>query len=155
MVADGSMPNLRSTAESSPCSCILTGTSYMLGRSGLCTTHCFSTLQNEDTLSMRGRGSSCSARSTRMSGCMPRLCRLLTECCVGLVFSSPAAAMYGTYVRCRQTVFPGMSHLSCRMASRNGRLSMSPMVPPISVMMKSYLPVSPRARMFFFISSVM
>jgi hypothetical protein len=57
----------------------------------------------------------------------------LTECWVGLVFSSPAAAMYGTSVRCMNIAFSApRSVRTWRMASRNGSDSMSPTVPPIS-----------------------
>ena len=46
----------------------------------------------------------------------------LTECCVGLVFSSPAVAMYGTSVTCMLSAFCGpASSFSWRMASRNGQ----------------------------------
>jgi hypothetical protein len=40
-------------------------------------------------------GSGCSLRHSSTSGWMPMLRSSLTECWVGLVFSSPAAAMYG------------------------------------------------------------
>ena len=40
-----------------------------------------------------------SERQTTMSGWMPMRRSSLTECCVGLVFSSPAWPMYGTSVR--------------------------------------------------------
>ncbi|MCY1462665.1 hypothetical protein D9M71_804650 [compost metagenome] len=57
----------------------------------------------------------------------------LTECWVGLVFNSPAAAMNGTSVRCMNSAFSGpRSVRTWRIASRNGSDSMSPTVPPIS-----------------------
>ena len=34
----------------------------------------------------------CSVRQTKISGCIPASNKVLTECCVGFVFSSPAAA---------------------------------------------------------------
>ena len=73
-----------------------------------------------------------------MSGWMPMRRSSLTECCVGLVFSSPAWPMYGTSVR-----WMNMHRLrptstgNWRIASRNGSDSMSPTVPPISVITTS------------------
>ena len=73
-----------------------------------------------------------------MSGWMPIRRSSLTECCVGLVFSSPAWPMYGTsvrwmYMQRRRPTSTG----NCRIASRNGSDSMSPTVPPISVITMS------------------
>ena len=77
-----------------------------------------------------------------------------TECCVGLVFSSPAVAMYGTSVTCTLIAFCGpTSTLSWRMASRNGSDSMSPTVPPISTIATSTPSAASRTRAL--ISSVM
>ncbi len=57
----------------------------------------------------------------------------LTECWVGLVFNSPAAAMYGTRVRCMNSALSWPRSVRIwRIASRNGSDSMSPTVPPIS-----------------------
>ena len=68
-----------------------------------------------------------------MSGWMPIERSSLTECWVGLVFSSPADGMYGSSVRWMKTAWPrGSSLPSWRIASKNGRPSMSPTVPPIS-----------------------
>ena len=95
-----------------------------------------------------------------MSGCMPADCNSFTLCCVGLVFSSPAAFRKGTYVRCTQTASLPNSHFNCLIASKNGALSMSPIVPPISVMIKSGAPdgalssMVARCLMRCFISSV-
>ncbi len=95
-----------------------------------------------------------SDRQIRTSGWIPISISSRTECCVGFVFSSPAAAMYGTSVRwmnsvcCRPT-----SCRNCRIASRNGRLSMSPTVPPISVITTSWF--GARRRIAVLISSVM
>ena len=60
-------------------------------------------------------------------------------CWVGLVFSSPAALRYGTSVTWMiQAVFVARPRARIwRMASRKGWLSMSPTVPPISVMTTS------------------
>ncbi len=77
-----------------------------------------------------------------------------TECWVGLVLSSPAAAMKGTRVRWMTSALSRpTSWRNCRIASRNGSDSMSPTVPPISVITTS-CPGAVR-RMAFLISSVM
>ena len=61
-----------------------------------------------------------------------------TECCVGLVLISPEARRYGSKVRCMKRTFSRpFSSPNCRMASKKGRLSMSPTVPPISLMTTS------------------
>ena len=82
--------------------------------------------------------SSPSERQSSMSGWMPMRRSSLTECCVGFVFSSPAWPMYGTsvrwmYMQLRRPTSTG----NWRIASRNGSDSMSPTVPPISVMTTS------------------
>ena len=95
-----------------------------------------------------------SVRQIRMSGWIPICISSRTECCVGLVLSSPAAAMYGTSVRWMKSALSRpTSWRNWRMASRNGSDSMSPTVPPISVMTTSW-PGAVR-RMAFLISSVM
>ena len=61
-----------------------------------------------------------------------------TECCVGLVFSSPDGARNGTSETCRKKQLSRpTSWRSWRAASRNGSDSMSPTVPPTSVMTTS------------------
>ena len=73
-----------------------------------------------------------------MSGWMPMRRSSWTECCVGFVFSSPALPRNGTSVRWTnmQRSRP-TSEWNWRSASRNGSDSMSPTVPPISVMTMS------------------
>ena len=96
----------------------------------------------------------CSLRQIRMSGWIPICISSRTECWVGLVLSSPAAAMKGTRVRWMNNALSRpTSWRNCRMASRNGSDSMSPTVPPISVITTS-CPGAGR-RMAFLISSVM
>ena len=58
-----------------------------------------------------------------------------TECCVGFVFISPLFERYGISVTCmyKQFSFP-TSLATCLIASKKGVLSISPTVPPISVM---------------------
>ena len=62
----------------------------------------------------------------------------LTECCVGLVLISSEDFKNGTSVKCINKVFSlPISLANCLMASKKGRLSMSPTVPPISQITKS------------------
>ena len=73
-----------------------------------------------------------------MSGWMPMDLSSLTECWVGLVFTSWAAEMYGTRLTWITRVLPGPCSLRYwRMASTNAWPSMSPMVPPSSVITTS------------------
>jgi hypothetical protein len=88
-------------------------------------------------------GSSRSERHTNTSGWTPSEASSRTLCWVGLVLSSPAAAMYGTSVRWMLTELPRpISLRSWRIASMNGKDSMSPTVPPISHSTKSSPSVS-------------
>ena len=91
-----------------------------------------------------------------MSGWMPMRRSSWTECCVGFVFSSPALPRNGTSVRWTnmQRSRP-TSEWNWRSASRNGSDSMSPTVPPISVMTMSTSLDSATSLMRFLISSVM
>ncbi len=61
--------------------------------SGLSTTQPKSTLQNSAILRLMSAEMGCSLRQIRMSGWIPICIRSRTECWVGLVLSSPAAAM--------------------------------------------------------------
>ena len=113
-----------------------------------------STLVNSAILRRSESGSGRSQRQRRMSGWMPIERSSLTECWVGLVLISPAEAMYGTRVRCRNSVrLRPNSTAICRMASRKGRDSMSPTVPPISTRATSASPAPTSTRRL--ISSVM
>ena len=83
-----------------------------------------------------------------------------TECWVGLVLSSPDGAMYGTSEQCRKKQFSRpTSWRTWRAASRKGSDSISPTVPPISVITTSgrcpSASGSAIARMRLLISSVM
>ena len=98
----------------------------------------FSTLQKSAIFDLMSLERNRSVRQSRMSGWMPTLSKSLTECCVGLVLSSPAAAIYGTRVTWTKSVFSRPSSWRIwRMASMNGSDSMSPTVPPISMMARS------------------
>ena len=50
---------------------------------------------------------------TKISGCIPDSNKVLTECCVGFVFSSPAADKKGTRVRCINSVLSSNSQFNC------------------------------------------
>ena len=79
-----------------------------------------------------------SDRQTNISGLIPIDLNSLTECWVGLVFSSPEDDRKGNNVKCtkmQELVF--FSWENWRMASKKGRPSISPIVPPISQSMKS------------------
>ena len=96
------------------------------------------TLQNRPILRFSPAGIGCSQRHKRISGWMPIERSSLTECWVGLVFISPAVLMKGKSVRWTKQEWPrGSSWPSWRMASKNGRPSISPTVPPISTRTKS------------------
>ena len=84
------------------------------------------------------RRSASRERQTTMSGWIPMRRSSLTECCVGFVFSSPAVSMNGHERDVDVETFSGpASRRNWRIASRNGSDSMSPTVPPISVMTTS------------------
>ena len=127
----------------------------MLGASLAVTTPSTSTSHMSAILRFVASGTSRSARSTIASGWMPMLRSAATECCVGLVFSSPDGPMYGTSETCRKnTLSRPRSWRTWRAASRNGSDSMSPTVPPISVMITS-MSSSACDRIRVLISSVM
>ena len=85
-----------------------------------------------------GSGTSRSQRKINASGVMPMLRSAATECWVGLVLSSPEGPMKGTSEQCRKKQFSRpTSWRTCRAASRKGSDSMSPTVPPISVITTS------------------
>ncbi len=73
-----------------------------------------------------------------MSGWIPIARSSFTECWVGLVLISRAAPRCGTSVTWMKSVFTDdSSRRSWRIASKKGRLSMSPTVPPISTIATS------------------
>ena len=96
------------------------------------------TSQKSDSFSRRLRDSGRSERQTRTSGWMPIPLSSLTLCCVGFVLSSPAPRRKGISDTWMYITFSSPTwNLNWRMASRNGRLSMSPTVPPTSTTMIS------------------
>ena len=73
----------------------------------------------------------------------------LTECCVGFVLISSEDFKKGTNVKWINNDFDlPLSFENCLMASKKGKLSMSPTVPPISQITKSSFVIS------FFINSL-
>jgi hypothetical protein len=97
-----------------------------------------------------------SDRQTIASGWIPIERSSRTECWVGLVFSSPVGPMWGRRETCTNAQFSRpTSWRSCRTASRNGRLSMSPTVPPTSTMITSASVARASPRIRALISSVM
>ena len=78
-----------------------------------------------------------------ISGCMPILLNSLTECWVGFVLISSEDFKKGTKVKWINNVFDfPCSFENCLIASTNGRLSISPTVPPISQITKSSFEMS-------------
>src|SRR5699024_6287968 len=85
-----------------------------------------------------------SLRKIIASGWMPSERKSLTLCCVGFVLISPAALIYGTNVQCTYITWSRpISLLICRIASKKGKDSISPTVPPISVITTSAFVSSP------------
>ena len=108
------------------------GTSMALTTASSSTSHMSAILRL--LLSETGR----SLRSTSASGWIPIERSAATECWVGLVFCSPDAPMNGTSDTCTKNTFlRPSSWRTWRADSMNGWLSMSPTVPPISVMITS------------------
>ena len=128
----------------------------MLGASGALMTASSGTSQNRLILRRAASSMGRSLRTTMASGTMPRLRSSATLCWVGLVFISSLGAMYGARVTWMEAELAGPTSLrNCRTASRNGRISMSPTVPPTSVMTTSASVRSPSRRMRLLISLVM
>ncbi len=123
--------------------------------SGQATTASSSTSHISEILRLMAVGTSRSQRSTMASGCTPMLRSAATECWVGLVFSSPEGPMYGSSEMCTtNTLSRPTSWRTWRTVSRKGSDSMSPTVPPTSVITTSTSSVAMR-RMRCLISLVM
>jgi len=96
------------------------------------------TLQNRAIFSFISLVIFFSVLQIKMSGWIPTSLNALTLCWVGFVFTSPEALTKGRSVRWTYKTFWGpKSTLNCLMASRKGRLSMSPTVPPTSTIATS------------------
>ena len=110
----------------------------MLGTSTAFTTARSSTSHMSAILRLLDSETGRSLRSTSASGWMPIERSAATECWVGLVFCSPDAPMNGTSETCtKNTLLRPSSWRTWRADSMNGCDSMSPTVPPISVMITS------------------
>ena len=106
------------------------------------------TLQNNDIFFLWSNGIDCWDLQIIMSGWTPILLNSFTECWVGLVFISSDDFKKGTKVKWINNVFDlPYSFENCLIASTNGKLSISPTVPPISHITKSSFVIS------FFINS--
>ena len=116
----------------------LIGASYIVFTSIVWITLLILTLQNSAIFFLCRIGISYSHRQMIISGWIPIALNSLTECCVGLVFISPDDLINGTNVRWTKSAFCfPTSFENCLMASKNGKLSISPTVPPISQITKS------------------
>ena len=99
-----------------------------------CITLVFLTLQNSDNFSLIFSGISCSVLHTNIFGFIPRLCNSFTECCVGFYFISFEPNTYGSKVTWIYKTSSGFfSSPTCLIASIIDTPSISPTVPPISV----------------------
>ena len=85
----------------------------------------------------------CDVLQNIKSGESPISRSFITECWVGFVFISPLEKTCGSNVRCmiKELKYPTSSD-NWRIASRNGKLSMSPTVPPTSQITISYFLLS-------------
>ena len=100
-------------------------------------------MQNRDIFFLCSKGIGLSDLQIIISGWIPILLNSLTECCVGLVFISSEAFKYGTKVKwINKAFFFPISFENCLIASTNGKLSISPTIPPISQITKSSFEVS-------------
>ena len=114
------------------------------------------TLVKSAIFSFASFGSALVPLITSMSGCIPILLISCTLCWVGFVFISPTTESSGARLTCMNSVlFCPSSILICLKASRNGRLSMSPTVPPHSTTMTSTPELTASSRILLLISSVM
>ena len=143
-ISRGGNPSLRQTMEERFSPSSITGASYRRGRVRFSMTQSLSTLQNMAIFFLMSSGRGASTRATMMSGTMPMPCSSLTECWVGLDLNSHEPEMYGTRVTWMKQQFSLPCSIDTwRMASMKGWLSISPMVPPISVMTISALLCAP------------
>ena len=133
-----SIASSRQTTEEKFDASSISGASYRQGSVIFSMTQSGLTLQNIEILRKMDGSSGSSQRRTMMSGRMPMPCSSLTECCVGLDLCSSEPRKNGTSVTWMKRLFScPTSREICRTASRKGCDSMSPMVPPISVMTMS------------------
>ena len=101
-------------------------------------------MQNKDIFLLWSKGIDCCDLQITISGWIPIDLNSLTECCVGFVLISSDDLRKGTKVKWINNVllFP-ISFENCLIASKKGKLSISPTVPPISQITKSSSLMSP------------
>ena len=136
--AGASMPSSRQTTPEKLDFSSISGASYSTGMVMFSKTQSGLTLQNMEILEKMEGSRGSSHRRTMMSGFTPMPCSSLTECWVGLDLCSSEPLRKGTSVTWMNRLFSlPTSREICRTASMKGWDSMSPMVPPISVMTTS------------------
>jgi len=142
------------TSLASPSSSSINGTAYKQSAVLFCITLVFLTLQNNDNFSLIFSGISCSVLHTNTSGLIPKLWSSFTECWVGFDFISFEPNIYGSNVTCIYITSSGFfSRPTCLIASIIDSPSISPIVPPISVITIS-VSVPSNPYIFSFISLV-
>ena len=118
--------------------------------------HSSSTPQKRASLAFSDSPRGYSVLHTRISGWIPWLKSCLTLCCAGLVFNSLLIARYTISATWMKSTFSlPLSLPTWRIASINGSLSISPTVPPISVITKSASVALPAAYTLSIIAFVM
>ena len=126
------------TQSARPSFSSITGTSYSEGAVRFWITSFLRTLQNIPIFSSISSGISHSLLQTSIFGWIPSESISFTECCVGFDFSSFDPAINGISVTWIDIAFSRpTSVITCLIDSRNGVLSISPTVPPISVITTS------------------
>ena len=116
----------------------ISGASYRQGRVMFSITQSRLTLQNIDILSKMAGSICLSHLKTMISGLIPIPCSSLTECWVGFDLCSSEPLRNGTSVTWIKRLFSCPTSIAiCLTASKNGCDSISPIVPPISVMTMS------------------
>ena len=121
-------------SRAKPSSSSINGTAYKQSAVLFSITLVFLTLQNKDNFSLTESGISNSVLQTIMSGLIPKLCNSFTECCVGFDFISFEPDIYGNNVTCIYNTSSGFfSNPTCLIASIIDSPSISPIVPPTSV----------------------
>mmetsp|Transcript_10287 Transcript_10287/g.38139 ORF Transcript_10287/g.38139 Transcript_10287/m.38139 type:complete len:353 (+) Transcript_10287:527-1585(+) len=140
----------RMIARCPPCSCITRGTCQMFDTSHRFKMQSGVTWQNSASLSSTACSRGSLERHASMCGDSPALRSACTECCVGFVFCSPPSApTTGTSETCtKQKLCVPTRHCSCRTASMKGIDSISPTVPPSSMMQTSGCPSCPSTGIF-------
>ncbi len=131
------------------------GTLYIEGASWQEITQFCSTLAKSEILRLASSLSGVLHLTARISGWIPILLSSCTLCWVGFVFCSPTTSSTGANVTWMKSVFEWPSSSSiCLNASRNGKLSMSPTVPPHSTTKMSSFSSFATLHTAFFIASV-